>query len=501
MFAALRKSLGTFGLVVRLTLLAVLALGAFATGRAIGQDNDQPPAGHPPAALNPAAPTGSTFTYQGNLKDDGVPYTGTCDFDFYLFDDATAGNQISSNVLLANVAVSSGTFTVQLDFGSDAFTGEARWLEVGVRCPAGGVGWITLEPRQPLTAAPYAHSLRPGAIISSSADGEATLSLSHSGDGTALRVDPAGLVGIFVNAAGGTGVSVGSPGADGVYVQDAGINGVNVFSANDDGVQVLDAGGNGVRVDHADGDGFFVCSTGSNTSCTPSVFNNGFEVGNADFGVVVQSATGSGVWVGSVSNDGVYANTEDTNSEWGFNTPDKIQASNVTLSSITLVAQVGEEGALRPGDVVAVVGMADPLPDSTEPLAMVVPAGTANKGVAGVVDGRMVLEAKGQGGGPVEDGPEDHLTLRSAPGAAQPGDHVALTIAGAAQVRVSPGISIVEGQRMTVAADGMARPLRQLEVALAAGGTATMMEQAPTLGVALSEPDEDGMAWVLVNPQ
>src|SRR5262249_47309415 len=51
-------------------------------------------------------------------------------------------------------------FTVELNdaaqFGGSAFTGSDRWLQIAVRCPVGSGNYITLSPRQPLTATPYA---------------------------------------------------------------------------------------------------------------------------------------------------------------------------------------------------------------------------------------------------------------------------------------------------------------------------------------------------------
>jgi hypothetical protein len=52
-----------------------------------------------------------------------------------------------------------GLFTVVIDFGGGAFNGAARWLEIGVRCPAGSGSYTTLSPRQALRAAPYALAL------------------------------------------------------------------------------------------------------------------------------------------------------------------------------------------------------------------------------------------------------------------------------------------------------------------------------------------------------
>jgi hypothetical protein len=102
------------------------------------------------------APLGTTFTYQGQLQQDGSPVNGTCDLQFGLFDSATGGNQIGITQNVSPAPVTGGLFTVQLDFGSSAFTGDGRWLQIALRCPVGNGLYTTLTPRQPLTAPPYA---------------------------------------------------------------------------------------------------------------------------------------------------------------------------------------------------------------------------------------------------------------------------------------------------------------------------------------------------------
>ncbi len=101
-------------------------------------------------------PLGTAFTYQGHLNSGGGAVNGTCDFQFGLWDAGVNGAQIGSTQTVSSVTVANGLFIVQLDFGSSAFTGDARWLEIAVRCPAGSGTYTTLTPRQSLTAAPYA---------------------------------------------------------------------------------------------------------------------------------------------------------------------------------------------------------------------------------------------------------------------------------------------------------------------------------------------------------
>jgi len=102
---------------------------------------------------------GTAFTYQGRLTDGGSPANGEYDFRFELYDAASDGAQVGSMVGKENTAVTDGLFTVELDFGSDIFTGEARYLEIGVRPGASGGLFTTLLPRQALTPAPYALAL------------------------------------------------------------------------------------------------------------------------------------------------------------------------------------------------------------------------------------------------------------------------------------------------------------------------------------------------------
>ena len=102
-----------------------------------------------------ASVLGTGFTYQGQLKTSGTPFTGTCDFQFALYDAEISGSSKGELSTLA-VPVSQGYFTVTLDFGATAFNGDARWMEIWLRCPAGSGDYSVITPRQAITAAPYA---------------------------------------------------------------------------------------------------------------------------------------------------------------------------------------------------------------------------------------------------------------------------------------------------------------------------------------------------------
>jgi len=116
----------------------------------------------PQESAAPGAQVGSAFTYQGKLDRDGSPYTGTCDFQFSLYDALDGDNQIGNIQTITGVSVVAGLFTVTLnsgsEFGGSAFNGEARWLRIDVKCDGDG-SYTAVPPRQPLTPAPYALAL------------------------------------------------------------------------------------------------------------------------------------------------------------------------------------------------------------------------------------------------------------------------------------------------------------------------------------------------------
>ena len=110
-----------------------------------------------PLVLLPSLQAQSTaFTYQGRLLDGGQPATGSYDLQFRLTDALSGGNPIGAALTNAPVLVTNGLFLVLLDFGSGAFDGSPRWLEVGVRTNGSASPYFVLSPRQAITASPYA---------------------------------------------------------------------------------------------------------------------------------------------------------------------------------------------------------------------------------------------------------------------------------------------------------------------------------------------------------
>lgn len=167
------------------------------------------------------------FTYQGRLEDAGAPAIGLYDVQFRLKSAVTGGFTIGSPVVLEDVSVQDGLFTVTLNANNEfengafeAFDGNPRWLEIWVRRGDLTGSHTILSPRQPVTAAPYA--LTAGALaVPTSAVGDTDADLfvpsgllSITQNGTAAAI-------LATNTVGGPALAIGS---GGVRVVGAGVN-------------------------------------------------------------------------------------------------------------------------------------------------------------------------------------------------------------------------------------------------------------------------------------
>ncbi|UCF44292.1 MAG: hypothetical protein JSV99_05085, partial [Planctomycetota bacterium] len=146
------------------------------------------------AKVSEAEPMGSAFTYQGHLYDANNVADGLYDLQFKLYDnnDPCDCNQIGADVNIPDMDVIDGYFTVALDFNdANAFNGDARWLEIGVR--AGDLNdpntYTIVSPRVELTPTPYA-------LYAKTAGAGHSLTAADGSPTDAVYVDNSGNVGI-----------------------------------------------------------------------------------------------------------------------------------------------------------------------------------------------------------------------------------------------------------------------------------------------------------------
>ena len=173
-----------------LTLGAILAVSSLGLISPVAAQDNGP--------QRPQAAAGSGFTYQGRLVKNGQPVNGLCALSLSLWDAASGGGSLGSNTF-PTLPITNGLFTVQLDYGTSPFVGEARWIETAVQCPGDGSP-VTLSPRTRLTAAPYAlYALNNWALNGNSGTGgngfvgttdNMSLTIGVNGAG-ALRIYPA----------------------------------------------------------------------------------------------------------------------------------------------------------------------------------------------------------------------------------------------------------------------------------------------------------------------
>jgi hypothetical protein len=468
-----KKMLIPFIGVATALLLPILFFGLVG----IGSGQSTPDQSSPAA---PQVPVGTGFSYQGYLTSGSAPANGAYDFVFRLYDAASVGLQVGITVTLGDVPVNNGIFTVELDFGVGAFGGGGRWLEIGVR-PGGSVGaYTTLTPRQKLAPAPYAQAM-PNVYTDEGANfvgiGRNFRISGNEVFGVRYNGSPNQYGGMYVetsNAQGWPFYGYATNGSFRAWTYYNGMNGdwylynagIRLQVPNEGGLRIGPSLNYSLVISNTTGsDGIRILDTGDDS----------IQIGSppdvANYGVYIPSP--------GVSTYGLWSNTSNASGEWALYSVDNIQAGNVLANGYSLVAKVSGASALSVGDVVAVTGVADPIPGASDHLPMVQLADASQfSGVIGVVKSRMVYEVAP---GKEEEG---EMSMHSADGPAQPGDYVQLVVSGVTQVKVDGNVPIAAGDRLTASSlPGLARPLMKQEI-----NGMLVAEGAPVFAIALETP-------------
>ena len=91
----------------------------------------------------------------------GIVANGIYDMEFKLYDAPAGGTQIGSHQTANNIGIIDGIVTIELTFGTDAFNGQGRWLEISIRPGASTGAYTILNPRQSITSSAVFMVLRP----------------------------------------------------------------------------------------------------------------------------------------------------------------------------------------------------------------------------------------------------------------------------------------------------------------------------------------------------
>lgn len=502
------KLLGSI-LIAGAAVVLVVALSADAFGQGVTGGASQRTSAETLAAARATEVVTSAFSYQGVLEESEQPVTGARQMVFRLYSDVACTVAVGDPVTHM-VSVNNGFFNVDLSFDQGSFDGKALWLETEVEGAVIGC--------QPIQTMPYANSLRPGAVISSSVGSEEDLLHVRSGTVNAEE----GVLGARLGQRTSLGYPVGvygyayEFGSVGVWgVSDSqfgwGVNGVadgldsigvrgiaNAFTSttygvygeanspsgyagyfehtasSGGGVGLLAEGPTGGVITGTDGTGLSISASGStggddglraDHSAGDGVV--GFSDGPSDLDNGVIGFTNGGYGVYGFSNAaGQYAGY--------FDGP--IRAGSCTGCTLSYVARNTSDSTLRMGDVVRSDGVEPELAGQQQPVIQVAAAGSSDQ-VLGVVVGRTRMTMIEPGTDQAKPGPH----YGPVGGPAAPGDYLVVVVQGMAQVRLAPTVEVRSGDAIQAGPDG-----------------AKLAVDASSLGMVLDAPNTDRLAWVLV---
>jgi hypothetical protein len=137
-------------------LLILCCLCTLAIGGTLAKSTPDPP--QPETPLTVDALVSSKFSYQGMLRENSAPVTGTRDMNFHLYSNDTCTASVGGLISMPDVPVSNGLFNVELSVSQNNINGQGLWLKTEIKG--------TTVACQEILPVPFAFSLRPRAEIS-----------------------------------------------------------------------------------------------------------------------------------------------------------------------------------------------------------------------------------------------------------------------------------------------------------------------------------------------
>lgn len=366
-----------------------------------------------------------SITYQGQLADaSGEPVNDTVPLRFRGYDVPSGGTALFDTDNM-QVSVTGGFFTVSVPVPQAVLDGRALWLQIDV---AGQ----TLSPRQEITPAPYAHSLRPGASTAGpplSASGSVfSAQLSSGFASAAALVGRAPASGTAVRATGTGGKGMVAASSSDYAVWGSSVNSVGGYFESDEGYGIVATTGGTDHWDHAGvlqaNRGYGLLATSAQNMAIRGEAGNvtGIPQPLGAVGIVgigqnrgAYGASGAGVGVYGTSNNnyagyfysngyrGVYSSSASgyyagyLTNRGGSGQPGAYINGSLTVTGsksgyvVDICLNDGPD-PLEAGDVVAVVGVSEPVVGEI-PVMRVVKATADNaSALVGVVDQRFVVE-------------------------------------------------------------------------------------------------------------
>jgi hypothetical protein len=225
--------------------ISILVLG-FLLAYSLGAGMAQEPTDRdgPEGILEIEAIVTSKFSYQGVLREDGVPVTGTRDLVFQLYSDDICTTTVGSTISMPGLVVDEGLFNVELSFSHSNINGQGLWL--GLQVEGTPLGCQEIMP------VPYALSLRPGATIEGDRTGWDVLHVVNTADSAgsygvyARTLSPSGR-GVYGYASASSGTPYG------VYARSNSSSGAGLYARGLDAGPDIILGGNADTVTGDDG--------------------------------------------------------------------------------------------------------------------------------------------------------------------------------------------------------------------------------------------------------